>query len=210
LKGDDIEVAMTHNNDYGEDIYSFVNGQHTTQGGTHQQAFREAYVKTVRDFYKKDYDAADIRTGIVAAVAVRVVEPVFESQTKTKLGSLNVDEGGPSMRQFVGDFLSKELDNYLHKNPSLADALKKRIEQSERERKELAGIKKLANERAKKANLHNRKLRDCRVHWNDEAPTKNKAVYEELRQGVLLFLSRKVIAPAVPSQSKKCETQAGV
>ena len=129
LKGDDIEVALTHNNDYGEDIYSFVNGQHTTQGGTHQQAFREAYVKTVRDFYKKDYDAADIRTGIVAAVSVRVVEPVFESQTKTKLGSANVDEGGPSMRQFVGDFLSKELDNYLHKNPSIADALKKRIEQ---------------------------------------------------------------------------------
>jgi topoisomerase-4 subunit B len=141
LKGDDIEVTITHNNDYGEDIYSFVNGQHTTQGGTHQQAFREAYVKTLRDFYKKDYDAADIRTGIVAAIAVRVVEPVFESQTKTKLGSLNVDEGGPSMRQFVGDFLSKELDNYLHKNPSLADALKKRIEQSERERKELAGSK---------------------------------------------------------------------
>src|SRR5689334_19885046 len=174
LKGDDIEIAVTHNNDYGEDIYSFVNGQHTTQGGTHQQAFREAYVKTIRDFYKKEYDAADIRTGIVAAVSVRVVEPVFESQTKTKLGSANVDEGGPSMRQFVGDFLSKELDNYLHKNPSVADALKKRIEQSEKERKELAGIKKLANERAKKANLHNRKLRDCRVHLSDEPPAKNK------------------------------------
>src|SRR5688572_5921352 len=149
LKGDDIELAITHNDDNGEDIYSFVNGQHTTQGGTHQQAFREAYVKTIRDFYKKDYDSADIRTGIVAAVSVRVVEPVFESQTKTKLGSINVDIEGPSMKQFIGDVMSKELDNYLHKNPTLADALKKRIEQSERERKELAGIKKLANERAK-------------------------------------------------------------
>lgn len=174
LTGDDIEVAMSHTNDYGEDIYSFVNGQHTTQGGTHQQAFREAYVKTIRDFFKKDYDAADIRTGIVAAVSVRVVEPVFESQTKTKLGSVNVDIEGPSMRQFVGDFLSKELDNFLHKNPSIADGLKKRIEQSERERKELAGIKKLANERAKKANLHNKKLRDCRYHLNDEPPSKGK------------------------------------
>src|SRR5436189_98327 len=154
LKGDDIEIAISHTNEYGEDIYSFVNGQHTTQGGTHQQAFREAYVKTIRDFYKKDYDAADIRTGIVAAVSVRVVEPVFESQTKTKLGSVNVDVDGPSMRQFVSDFLSKELDNFLHKNPSIADALKKRIEQSEKERKEMAGIKKLAKERAKKANLH--------------------------------------------------------
>src|SRR6476620_523027 len=159
LKDDDIEVAITHNNDYGEDYHSFVNGQHTTQGGTHQAAFREAYVKVIRDFYKKDYDASDIRQSIVAAVAVRVVEPVFESQTKTKLGSLNVEEGGPSMRQFVMDFLSRELDNYLHKNPATADAIKKRIEQSERERKELAGIKKLANERAKKANLHNKKLR---------------------------------------------------
>src|SRR6201991_4804837 len=144
LKGDDIEVAMTHNNDYGEDIYSFVNGQHTTQGGTPQQAFREAYVKTVRDFFKKDYDAADIRTGIVAAISVRVVEPVFESQTKTKLGSQFVEEGEQSMRQFVGDFFAKELDNFFHKNPGVADSLKKRIEQSERERKEMAGIKKLA------------------------------------------------------------------
>ncbi len=125
LKGNDIEVAITHNNDYGEDIYSFVNGQHTTQGGTHQQAFREAYVKTIRDFYKKDYDASDIRTGIVAAVSVRVVEPVFESQTKTKLGSVNVDVNGPSMKQFVGDFLTKELDNYLHKNPSLSRCAEK-------------------------------------------------------------------------------------
>lgn len=153
ITGEDIEVAITHNNDYGEDIYSFVNGQHTTQGGTHQQAFREAYVKTIRDFFKKDYDASDIRTGIVAAVSVRVVEPVFESQTKTKLGSVNVDINGPSMKQFVGDFFSRELDNFLHKNPAIAEAMKKRIEQSERERKELAGIKKLANERAKKARI---------------------------------------------------------
>jgi len=128
LSGDDIEVAITHNNDYGEDIYSFVNGQHTTQGGTHQQAFREAYVKTIRDFFKKDYDASDIRTGIVAAVSVRVVEPVFESQTKTKLGSVNVDVDGPSMKQFVGDFFARELDNFLHKNPATAEAMKKRIE----------------------------------------------------------------------------------
>jgi topoisomerase-4 subunit B len=142
LKGEDIEVAITHNNDYGEDYHSFVNGQHTTQGGTHQAAFREAYVKVIRDFYKKDYEASDIRQSIVAAVSVRVVEPVFESQTKTKLGSLNVDEGGPSMRQFMQDFLSRNLDNFLHKNPSIADALKKRIEQSERERKDLAGHKK--------------------------------------------------------------------
>ncbi|GAC1484845.1 MAG: hypothetical protein NVS1B13_10700 [Flavisolibacter sp.] len=130
LKGEDIEVALTHNNDYGEDYYSFVNGQHTTQGGTHQAAFREAYVKVIRDFFKKDYDASDIRQSIVAAISVRVVEPIFESQTKTKLGSINVNEGGPSMRQFILDFLLKELDNYLHKNPSIADALKKRIEQS--------------------------------------------------------------------------------
>src|SRR5436190_253368 len=208
LSGDDIEVAITHNNDYGEDIYSFVNGQHTTQGGTHQQAFREAYVKTIRDFYKKDYDAADIRTGIVAAVSVRVVEPVFESQTKTKLGSVNVAEGGPSMRNFIGDFFAKELDNYLHKNPSLADALKKRIEQSERERKELAGIKKLANERAKKANLHNRKLRDCRVHWNDESPTKNKAEYEELRQASTIFITEGDSASGSITKARSVEKQA--
>ncbi len=164
LKGDDIEIAMAHNNEYGEEIASFVNGQYTTQGGTHHQAFREAFVKVIRDFYKKDYEAADIRQSIAAAVSVRVVEPVFESQTKTKLGSQYVSEGGVSMKNFIYDFLAKELDNYLHKNPATAESLKKRIEQSERERKELAGIKKLANERARKANLHNRKLRDCRFH----------------------------------------------
>ncbi len=208
LKGEDIEVAITHNNDYGEDIYSFVNGQHTTQGGTHQQAFREAYVKTIRDFYKKDYDAADIRGSIVAAISVRVVEPVFESQTKTKLGSVNVDEGGPSMRQFVGDFLSKELDNFLHKNPTIADALKKRIEQSEKERKELAGIKKLANERAKKANLHNRKLRDCRFHLNDELPSKGKEEYFLRTRESTIFITEGDSASGSITKARSVETQA--
>jgi topoisomerase-4 subunit B len=208
LKGEDIEVALTHNNDYGEDIYSFVNGQHTTQGGTHQQAFREAFVKTIRDFYKKDYDASDIRTGIVAAISVRVVEPVFESQTKTKLGSVNVDVEGPTMRQFVGDFLSKELDNYLHKNPAVAEALKKRIEQSERERKELAGIKKLANERAKKANLHNRKLRDCRFHLNEEPPSRGKEEYLSKQQETTIFITEGDSASGSITKARNVETQA--
>ncbi|MFM8255680.1 MAG: DNA topoisomerase IV subunit B [Bacteroidota bacterium] len=208
LTGDDIEVAISHTNDYGEDIYSFVNGQHTTQGGTHQQAFREAYVKTIRDFFKKDYDASDIRTGIVAAISVRVVEPVFESQTKTKLGSVNVDIEGPTMRQFVGDFLSKELDNFLHKNPTLAEALKKRIEQSERERKELAGIKKLANERAKKANLHNRKLRDCRFHLNEEAPTRGKEEFLAKQQETTIFITEGDSASGSITKARNVETQA--
>lgn len=208
LSGEDIEVAITHNNDYGEDIYSFVNGQHTTQGGTHQQAFREAYVKTVRDFFKKDYDAADIRTGIVAAISVRVVEPVFESQTKTKLGSVNVDTEGPSMKQFVGDFFAKELDNYLHRNPSVADGLKKRIEQSEKERKELAGIKKLANERAKKANLHNRKLRDCRYHYNDEPPSKGREEFIEKQNETTIFITEGDSASGSITKSRNVETQA--
>ncbi|HSU27668.1 MAG TPA: DNA topoisomerase IV subunit B [Chitinophagaceae bacterium] len=208
LKGEDIEVAFTHNNDYGEDIYSFVNGQHTTQGGTHQQAFREGFVKTVRDFYKKDYDAADIRTGIVAAVSVRVIEPVFESQTKTKLGSVNVDVDGPSMRQFVGDFLAKELDNYLHRNPGVAEELKKRIEQSERERRELAGIKKLANERAKKANLHNKKLRDCRYHLNDEPPAKGKEEYVAKQGETTIFITEGDSASGSITKARDVETQA--
>ncbi|HJW17916.1 MAG TPA: DNA topoisomerase IV subunit B [Flavisolibacter sp.] len=208
LKGDDIEVALTHNNDYGEDYYSFVNGQHTTQGGTHQQAFREAYIKVIRDFFKKDYDASDIRQSIVAAISVRVVEPVFESQTKTKLGSLNVDEGGPSMRQFILDFLSKQLDNYLHKNPTVADALKKRIEQSERERKDLAGIKKLANERAKKANLHNKKLRDCRVHLNDEPPAKSKQEFFATQKETTIFITEGDSASGSITKARQVETQA--
>lgn len=208
LSGDDIEVAITHNNDYGEDIYSFVNGQHTTQGGTHQQAFREAYVKTIREFFKKDYDASDIRTGIVAAISVRVVEPVFESQTKTKLGSVNVDVDGPSMKQFVGDFLAKELDNFLHKNPATAEGLKKRIEQSERERKELAGIKKLANERAKKANLHNRKLRDCRYHLNDEPPAKGKEEFVAKQKETTIFITEGDSASGSITKARNVETQA--
>src|SRR6186713_2098956 len=208
LQGDDIEVAISHTNEYGEDIYSFVNGQHTTQGGTHQQAFREAYVKTIRDFYKKDYDAADIRTGIVAAVSVRVVEPVFESQTKTKLGSVNVAEGGPTMRNFIGDFFAKELDNFLHKNPTTAEELKKRIEQSERERKELSGIKKLANERAKKANLHNRKLRDCRYHLNDEPPNKGKEEFVAKLNESTIFITEGDSASGSITKSRNVETQA--
>jgi len=208
LKGDDIEVALSHNNDYGEDIFSFVNGQYTTQGGTHQQAFREAYVKVVRDFFKKDYEASDIRTSIVAAISVRVQEPVFESQTKTKLGSQTVYEGGPSMKNFVLDFLAKELDNFLHRNPTVADALKKRIEQNERERKELAGIKKLANERAKKANLHNKKLRDCRVHLNDDLPAKNKEEFIALQNNSTIFITEGDSASGSITKSRNVDSQA--
>ena len=208
LKGDDIEVAISHNNDYGEDIFSFVNGQYTTQGGTHQQAFREAYVKVIRDFYKKDYDASDIRTSIVAAVSVRVQEPVFESQTKTKLGSQNIAEGGQSMKSFVLDFLAKQLDNFLHRNAATADALKKRIEQNERERKELAGIKKLANERAKKANLHNKKLRDCRVHLNDELPAKNKEAFIATQKDTTIFITEGDSASGSITKSRNVDTQA--
>ena len=208
LKAEDIEVAITHNNDYGEDIFSFVNGQYTTQGGTHQQAFREAFVKTIRDFFKKDYEAADIRQSIVAAVAVRVQEPVFESQTKTKLGSQYVSEGGLSMKNFIADFFAKELDNYLHRNPQTADAIKKRIEQSERERKELSGIRKLANERAKKANLHNKKLRDCKAHYNDELPAKNKEEFIALQNKTTIFITEGDSASGSITKSRHVATQA--
>ncbi len=208
LKGTDIEIAFTHTGDYGEDIYSFVNGQHTTQGGTHQSAFREAFVKTIRDFYKKDYEATDVRQSICAAVSVRVQEPVFESQTKTKLGSQYVWENGPSMKTFISDFLNKELDNYLHKNPSVADALKKRIEQSERERKELAGIRKLANERAKKANLHNKKLRDCRIHLNDELPAKGKEEFNQKKLESTIFITEGDSASGSITKSRNVESQA--
>jgi topoisomerase IV subunit B len=208
LKGSDIEVAITHTGDYGEDIYSFVNGQHTTQGGTHQGAFREAFVKTIRDFYKKDYDASDVRQSICAAVSVRVQEPVFESQTKTKLGSQYVWEGGPSMKAFIADFLGKELDNFLHKNPTVADALKKRIEQSERERKELSGIRKLANERAKKANLHNKKLRDCRIHLNDEPPVKGRDEYHQKQLESTIFITEGDSASGSITKSRSVESQA--
>jgi topoisomerase-4 subunit B len=208
LKGEDIEVAMTHENQYGEEYYSFVNGQYTTQGGTHLAAFREAIVKTIRDFYKKDYDASDVRASICAAISVRVQEPVFESQTKTKLGSQVVYEGGPSMRNFIGDFISRELDNYLHRNPTVAEALKRRIEQSERERKELSGIRKLANERAKKANLHNKKLRDCRYHLNDEPSGKEKEKIIEKAKESTIFITEGDSASGSITKARNVETQA--
>ena len=202
LKGHDIEIAMSHANQYGEEYYSFVNGQNTTQGGTHLAAFRESVVKTVRDFYKKDFDAADIRASIVGAIAVRVQEPVFESQTKTKLGSQNVAPDGPTMRTFINDFVKTNLDNYLHRHQDAADALLKRILQSERERKEIAGIKKLANERAKKANLHNKKLRDCRIHLQD------KRVADELKDTTMIFITEGDSASGSITKSRDVQTQA--
>ena len=208
LKGEDIELAITHESAYGEEYYSFVNGQFTTQGGTHLAAFREGYVKTIRDFFKKDYDAADIRGSICAALSIRVQEPVFESQTKTKLGSQTVFEGGPSMKNFIGDFLGKELNNYLHKNPVTADALKKRIEQNERERKELSGIRKLANERAKKANLHNKKLRDCKFHYNDEATGKDKENILEKQKESTIFITEGDSASGSITKARNVNTQA--
>ena len=168
MKAEDIEVAFSHGEQYGEEHYSFVNGQHTTMGGSHQSALREGIVRGIRDYYKKDYDAADVRSGLVAAISVKVQDPVFESQTKTKLGSQNVGPEGPSIRSWIVEFLRKEIDDYLHKNPKTAEALQQKILQSERERKEMAGIKKLANERAKKASVYNKKLRDCRVHYNQK------------------------------------------
>lgn len=167
LSGDDIEVALTHGNQYGEEYYSFVNGQHTSQGGTHQTAFREAVTRTIKEFYAKNHDYSDIRMGLIAAVSVKIEEPVFESQTKTKLGSRDMGPKGPTVPKFIGDFLKKELDNYLHKHSDVAESLLKKIVESEKERKAIAGVTKLARERAKKSNLHNRKLRDCRFHFND-------------------------------------------
>ena len=202
LKGNDIEVAITHSGSYGEEYYSFVNGQYTTQGGTHLAAFREALVKTIREFYKKDFDASDIRQSVVAAIAVRVQEPVFESQTKTKLGSQSIGPDGPTLRTFVNDFIKTELDNYLHKNPGAADALLKRIMQSERERKEISGIKKLANDRAKKANLHNKKLRDCRVHYDDPKAE------EDLKNKTMLFITEGDSASGSITKSRDVQTQA--
>jgi topoisomerase-4 subunit B len=202
LKGQDIEIALTHNEQYGEEYYSFVNGQYTTQGGTHLAAFREAIVKAVREFYKKDFEAADIRASIVGAIAVRVQEPVFESQTKTKLGSLTISPEGATLRSFVNDFVSKELNNYLHKNPQTADALLKRILQSERERKDIAGIKKLANERAKKAAVFNKKLRDCRVHYNEGKETDSK------RYDSTLFITEGDSASGSITKARNVQTQA--
>ncbi|MEP6597683.1 MAG: toprim domain-containing protein, partial [Ginsengibacter sp.] len=208
LKGEDIEVALSHENQYGEEYYSFVNGQFTTQGGTHLSAFREGLVKTIRDFYKKDYDAADIRGSICAAISIRVQEPVFESQTKTKLGSQIMYDAGPGVKNFIADFLGKELNNFLHKNSNTAEALKKRIEQNERERRELAGIKKLANERAKKANLHNKKLRDCRFHLNDAAEGKNKDAIMEKQKESTIFITEGDSASGSITKSRNVETQA--
>ncbi len=199
VKGNDVEFALTHGNQYGEEYYSFVNGQNTTQGGTHLAAFREGVVRAVREVCKKDYDAADIRASIVGAIAVRVQEPVFESQTKTKLGSLNMAPDGPTVKNYVGDLVAKELEIYLHKNPAVKDALEKRIIQSERERKEIAGIKKLANERAKKANLHNRKLRDCRFHFDEK---------NEKGANSQIFITEGDSASGSITKSRNVETQA--
>jgi topoisomerase IV subunit B len=174
LKGEDVEVAITHGDHYGEQYYSFVNGQNTTQGGTHLAAFREALVKVVRDHFKKQFDAKDIRESIIAAVAVRVEEPVFESQTKTRLGSERMAPDGPAVRTFMNDFLGKAFDDFLHKNPEVTKELLKRVMQSERERKEIADVKKLANQRAKTANIHNKKLRDCKFHLNEKGPDEKK------------------------------------
>ncbi len=201
LKGEDIEVAMTHSNQgYGEQYHSFVNGQHTTQGGTHQAAFREAVVKTVREFYNKNFDAIDIRQSIIAAVSVKVMEPIFESQTKTKLGSTEMGPGLSSVRGFINDFLKKNLDNYLHKNPIASEALLKKIVLAEKERKAMAGVKKLARERAKKANLHNRKLRDCRIHYND--------IKKESRLDTTLFITEGDSASGSITKVRNVNTQA--
>jgi topoisomerase-4 subunit B len=200
LEDEDIEVAFTHGRTYGEDYYSFVNGQHTTQGGTHQSAFRESVAKVIKDFYGKNYEASDIRQSIVAAVAVKVIEPVFESQTKTKLGSLEIEPNGKSMRAFVNDFLKEKLDNFLHRNPAVVETLEKKIRQSEKERKELSGIRKIARDRAKKANLHNKKLRDCRVHLTD--------LKNELREATTLFITEGDSASGSITKSRKVNTQA--
>lgn len=200
LEGEDIEVAFTHGRNYGEDYYSFVNGQHTTQGGTHQSAFRESVAKVIRDFYGKNYEASDIRQSIVASVAVKVIEPVFESQTKTKLGSLEVEPEGKSMRAFVNDFLKEKLDNYLHRNPEVAELLERKIKQSERERKELSGIRKIARDRAKKASLHNKKLRDCRLHFTDTKDPRHEET--------TLFITEGDSASGSITKSRDVNTQA--
>ncbi len=200
LEGDDIEVAFTHVRTYGENYYSFVNGQHTTQGGTHLSEFRGAVAKVIKDFFGKNYDAVDIRQSIVSAVSVKVIEPVFESQTKTKLGSQEIEPGGKSMRAFINDFLKVELDNFLHKNPETADIIEKKIKQSEKERKELSGIRKLARDRAKKASLHNKKLRDCRIHFNE--------LKKERREESSIFITEGDSASGSITKSRDVNTQA--
>jgi len=199
LKNGDLEVAFTHGTHYGEEYYSFVNGQHTTQGGTHLAAFREAMIKTIREFYKKDFDASDIRASIIAAMSIKIEEPVFESQTKTKLGSKNMGPGGSSIRNYIMDFLKKNLDDYLHKNPGTADILLKKILDSEKERKAISSIKKIARERAKKASLHNKKLRDCRVHYNSQ---------NDRRLETTIFITEGDSASGSITKSRDVETQA--
>jgi topoisomerase IV subunit B len=201
LKGEDIEVAITYSKaQYSEEYHSFVNGQHTTQGGTHQNAFREAIVKTIRDYFGKNYEASDIRKSIVSAISVKVMEPVFESQTKTKLGSTEMGGGLPTVRTFISDFVKTNLDNYLHKNPDVAEKIQKKILQAEKERKDLSGIRKLARERAKKASLHNKKLRDCRVHLND--------LKKENRLESTLFITEGDSASGSITKSRNVNTQA--
>ena len=201
LRGDDIEVAVTHSKtQYSEEYHSFVNGQNTTQGGTHQSAFRQALAKTIRDFYGKNYDAADIRQAVNAAVSIKVIEPIFESQTKTKLGSTEMGGEFPTVRSYINDFIGKYLDNYLHKNPNTAEKIQKKIVQAEKERKELSGIRKLARERAKKSNLHNKKLRDCRVHLGD--------MNKENRLDSTLFITEGDSASGSITKSRDVNTQA--
>ena len=201
LKGDDIEVALTHSKtQYSEEYHSFVNGQYTTQGGTHQSAFREALVKTLRDFYGKNYDASDIRKSVISAISIKVMEPVFESQTKTKLGSTDMGGNLPTVRTYINDFIGRNLDNYLHKNPETAERIQQKIVQAEKERKELSGIRKLARERAKKASLHNKKLRDCRVHLDD--------MQSDRRLETTLFITEGDSASGSITKSRDVNTQA--
>jgi topoisomerase-4 subunit B len=199
LKGEDIEIAFTHGLTYGEDYYSFVNGQNTTQGGSHLIAFREAFVKTVRDFYKKDYEPADIRSSIIAAICIKVEEPIFESQTKTKLGSKDMGPEGPSVRNFITEFIKKQLDDYLHKNPETARILLQKIQDSEKERKAISSIQKLAKDRAKKVSLHNKKLRDCRIHFNTN---------DQRNLDSTIFITEGDSASGSITKSRDVETQA--
>jgi len=199
LQGEDIELALTHGNQYGEEYYSFVNGQHTTQGGTHLSAYKEALVKTIREFYKKDFDSSDVRTSIITAISIKVEEPVFESQTKTKLGSKDIGPKGPTVRNFIFDFVKTSLDNYLHKNPEIADILLKKILESEKERKAISGIKKIARERAKKASLHNKKLRDCKIHYNSK---------DDRRLETTIFITEGDSASGSITKSRDVHTQA--
>ena len=202
LSGEDIEVAITHANQYGEEYYSFVNGQHTTQGGTHLTAFKDAVTRTVKEFYSKNFEASDIRNGIVAAVAIKVQEPVFESQTKTKLGSGSMGPDGPTVAKFVGDFIKRELDNYLHRNPNTAEAMLRKIQESERERKAMAGVTKIAREKAKKVNVHNKKLLDCTIHFND---TKGDP---EVRESTSIFITEGDSAAGSITKIRDVRTQA--